>query len=97
LGHSNALIVAYAKPYDLLNAEKLSSMVQQLGKDRVILQLPSEQLVRDIRNGNAKPSNPPPHKIPVPTTMGDAPSSGLKGTPSIAAAGILLLLAAYIM
>lgn len=74
--HPNVLVIAYAKAYDMVAPDALANAVAFLGGDRVILQLASQQLRRDLLNGGIKnsPSLDQEVKIPVPTTNS---SSGL--------------------
>ena len=105
LRHPNALIVAYAKPYDSLSASDLSSLVDRLGRDRVVLQVASKKLMGEVLRAadddSAASARSPPqtgapqHKIPVPT-MGAASSAKATATAVVAMAATvsaLLLLA----
>ena len=38
---SNVVIIAYAKAYDIVDPEALANAVDALGKDNVVLQIPS--------------------------------------------------------
>ena len=68
------VIIAYAKAYDLVDAEALTNGVNVLGKENVILQIASAQLRREVLNGGSRDSprypGGPEVKIPVPTTPG---------------------------
>lgn len=76
--HPNVVIIAYAKAYDLVDPEALADAVDFLGADRVILQLASDQLRREVLNGpEVRHSGGPEVKIPVPTTpVSSSTSSG---------------------
>jgi len=92
--HPNVVIIAYAKSYDLVDPEALANAVDFLGADRVILQLASEQLRREVLNGpEIRHSGGPEVKIPVPTTpVSSSTSSGPAMTTAVIVALWTLLL-----